>query len=134
MSTGVSVVSVENIVYEATTELRRMSGLLSSANSESIKLQIRSSILEKVFEYCKHYEKSPPPSIPKPLPSSPFQELIPPWDFAFIELETELLLELTEASSILKLFPLLELCLAKLASIIRENSCEKIKSIFNLKD
>jgi S-phase kinase-associated protein 1 len=134
MSAGGNLMSSENIAFEVTPELKSMSKLFLSGQPDPLKLPIRSSTLEKVLEFCKHYEISPPSSIPKPLPSGSLQDVIPAWDFAFIELETDLLLELTEASELLKIQSLLDLCTAKLASLIRESSCEQIQKMFNIKD
>lgn len=127
------LVSNEKTTHEVPSTLISKSIFLSNFSEQSIEIDARSEILEKILEFYKHYEKSDPEKVPKPLPSNNLQELIPPWDYAFIELDLSILLELTQACEYLKLQSLLELCCIKLTTIIRNKSPEDLSEIFNIK-
>ena len=79
-------------------------------------------ILEKVIEFCRHIKDNAVPEIEKPLRSTDMATVVDAWYANFINVEKEMLLELMIASDYLEIKPLLELCCAKIASIIKNKS------------
>ena len=59
-------------------------------------------VLTKVIDYCRYYRYSIP------------QEIITPWDASFVELDTEMLMEMKDAAEYLQIESLYELVCAKL--------------------
>ena len=81
---------------------------------------VKSSPLEKIIKYCDHYRNSEPPEIEKPLPKASLKELVDPWDEEFIDIKNqEELLELLLAANYLDIRSLIELCCAKVATMIK---------------
>eukprot|EP00362_Geleiidae_sp_MMETSP1317_P000173 CAMPEP_0201281078 /NCGR_PEP_ID=MMETSP1317-20130820/1276_1 /ASSEMBLY_ACC=CAM_ASM_000770 /TAXON_ID=187299 /ORGANISM="Undescribed Undescribed, Strain Undescribed" /LENGTH=63 /DNA_ID=CAMNT_0047589993 /DNA_START=132 /DNA_END=323 /DNA_ORIENTATION=+ len=59
-----------------------------SGYEEDIPLpNVKSSILNKVIEYCTHHRDDEPPEIEKPLKSAYLSEVVPPWDASFVEID-----------------------------------------------
>lgn len=133
MSTPQFLVSSEKTTHEIPSFLIRKSGVLSECSEESVEINAKAGIIEKILEFYKHYQDKDPENVHKPLPSHNLQGLIPAWDYAFIELDTEVLLDLAQASESLKLQGLLELCCAKIASLIRDKSPEELEDLFSIK-
>ena len=78
--------------------------------------------MEKIIKYCDHYRTSEPPEIEKPLPKPSLKELVDPWDEEFIDIKNqEELLELLLAANYLDIRSLIELCCAKVATMIKGN-------------
>jgi len=133
MSSPIFLVSSEKTTHEIPRFLIGRSGFLSECSEGTVEINAKAGIIEKILEFYKHYEASDPEKMHKPLPSHSLQGLIPAWDYAFIELDTEVLLELTQASETLKLQGLLELCCAKIASLIRDKTPEELEDLFSIK-
>ena len=94
---------------------------------------VKSAILAKIVEYCKHHKDSPPEEIAKPLKSSNLLECgVSEWDVAFVNIEQEILLELITSANYLDIKPLLDLTCAKVASMIKGKTPEEIRKQFNI--
>ena len=91
-------------------------------------------ILEKVIEFCRHLKDHQAPEIEKPLKSTDMAEVVGPWYADYINLEKEVLFELISASEHLKINPLFELACAKVASLIKNKSIQKIRKYFNIEN
>jgi hypothetical protein len=55
---------------------------------------VKTRVLAKVIEYCKHYVGAEVPPIAKPLKSANLADFLPAWDVKFVEVEQELLFEM----------------------------------------
>lgn len=83
---------------------------------------VKSAPLKKIIEFSEHYRNGDPPEIEKPLPKNTLKELVDPWDEQFINLPNqEELLELLLAANYLDIKALIELCCAKVATMIKGN-------------
>ena len=81
---------------------------------------VKSAPLKKIIEFCEHYRNNDPPEIEKPLPKNSLKELVDPWDEQFINIPNqEELLELLLAANYLDIKSLIELCCAKVATMIK---------------
>ena len=64
-------------------------------SSEEVPLvNVKTRVLTKVIEYCKHYVGTDPTPIAKPLKSANLADFLPAWDVKFVEVEQELLFEM----------------------------------------
>lgn len=94
---------------------------------------VKSAILSKVIEYCNYHKDSPPEEISKPLRSANLSECnVSEWDIEYVNIEKEILFELILAANYMDIKPLLDLCCAKVASMIRGKTVEQIRSEFNI--
>ena len=101
-------------------------------DSNEIQLDIKSDILKKIKEYLEHYENEEPLDIERPLPSPNLKECVSEWDYNFIDLDLDMVFDLSLASNKLDIKSLLELTSAKTASIIKGKNTEEIKKDFNI--
>lgn len=112
---------VEEIVARKSQLLKNM--IEDTGVEEEIYLpNVKSNPLKKIIEFCEHYRNNDPPEIEKPLPKNSLKELVDPWDEQFINIPSqEELLELLLASNYLDIKSLIELCCAKVATMIKGN-------------
>jgi S-phase kinase-associated protein 1 len=94
--------------------------------------QIDSVVIEKILEWLKYHEKTPPKDIPRPLPTSHLENIVGKWDAKFIDCNLDVVYELLLASNFLGIIPLLDLCCAKIAGTILGKTPEKIRETFGL--
>merc|ERR1719436_1829777 len=92
-----------------------------SGTDEEIPLpNVKTAILSKVLDYCKHHKDHPPEEISKPLKSINLLECgVSEWDVEYVNTEKELLLELILAANFLDIKSLLDLACAKVAALIK---------------
>jgi len=95
---------------------------------------VKSPVLAKIVEFCKHHVDEPLPAIEKPLRSSVMAEIVPEWDAAFVNIEEELLFEIILAANYMDIKPLLDLTCAKVAANIRGKTPEQIRRIYNIRN
>ena len=94
---------------------------------------VKSNILAKVIEFCKHHVDSPMSDIEKPLKSQDMKECVADaWDAEFVDIEQEDLFELILAANYMDIKPLLDLTCAKVASMIKGKTPEEIRKTFNI--
>ena len=96
--------------------------------------QIKKPILEKILEYCNYIEKNAPPEIDKPLRSNQLSDVVNEYYATFVNVEQELLFELILASNFLDIKSLLELCCAKVASMIKGMTIPEIRDYFHIEN
>ena len=101
-------------------------------DSTEIPLNLKSSILKKVKEYLEYYKNKKPPKIERPLPTNNFRECVDELDFNFTDIDLDTIMELILASNYLNIKSLLDLSSAKIASIIKCDSTEEIRKMFNI--
>lgn len=116
------------------------SGLISMMiedNDEENLLVPVSNVPEKylpmIIEFLKYSFINPMPEIEKPLKSIMMEENISEWYAKFIDsISLEEILELIQVANYLDIKNLLDLCSAKIASIIKGKSPEELRRIFNI--
>lgn len=97
-------------------------------------MDIKSSILRKVIEFCQHHVDNRLPEIEKPLRSANLADIVPEWDAKFVDVSQEELFELILAANYMHINSLLDLACAKVASMIKGKSPEDIRKTFNIKN
>jgi S-phase kinase-associated protein 1 len=95
---------------------------------------VKSAVLAKVIEFCKHHVDQRLPEIEKPLRSNNLAEIVPEWDAKFVDIEQEVLFELILAANYMDIKSLLDLTCAKVASMIKGKTPEEIRRTFNIKN
>ena len=134
------LISAEGTTYEVEEQVACKSQLIKNmvedaGTNEEIPLpNVKSEILEKVIEYCRHYKDTTPQEIEKPLKSPVLSEVVPSWDANFVELEQEVLFELILAANYLDIKSLLDLTCAKVASMLTGKTGEEIRKQFNIEN
>lgn len=138
MSKNLSLVSSQGESFEVESDVACMSTLIKnmvedSGADEAIPLpNVKSAILSKVIEYCKHHKDNPPEEIAKPLKSANLAEVVSEWDNEFVNVEQDVLFELILAANYLDIKSLLDLTCAKVASMIKGKTPEEIRKQFNI--
>eukprot|EP00389_Voromonas_pontica_P008768 GDKH01013336.1.p1 GENE.GDKH01013336.1~~GDKH01013336.1.p1 ORF type:complete len:165 (+),score=37.55 GDKH01013336.1:142-636(+) len=136
----VKLTSQSGEVFEVDVEVAKMSKLIDGMIEnmgddldENIPLpNVKSNILAKVIEYCRHHKDNPPEEIVKPLKSANLSEVVSEWDDQFVNVEQETLFELILAANYLDIKHLLDLTCAKVASMIKGKTPEEIRKQFNI--
>ena len=96
---------------------------------------VKSAVLAKVIEFCKHHVDQRLPEIEKPLRSNNLAEIVPEWDAKFVDdLAQETLFELILAANYMDIKPLLDVACAKVAALIRNKTPEQIRRAYNIRN
>ena len=93
---------------------------------------VKSTVLKKVIEFCKHHRSEPMTEIEKPLKSAAMAEVVQKWYADFVNVEQVLLFELILAANYMDIKPLLDLTCATVASMIKGKTPEEIRKTFNI--
>ena len=140
----VHLVSQEGDSFDVSVKVAKMSELIKTMISEDAEENeneegqeiplpnVKSSVLTKVIEFCRHYSEDPMNEIEKPLKSANMQEVVQEWFANFVKIEQELLFELILAANYMDIKPLLDLTCATVASMIKGKTPEEIRKTFNI--
>jgi len=93
---------------------------------------VKTSVLKKVIEYMRYHVDNPAREIEKPLKSANMSEVVSQWDADFVDVDQEVLFELILAANYMDVKPLLDLCCARVASMIKGKTPEQIRRTFNI--
>jgi len=135
------LISCQGDVFEVEASVANMSNFIKNmvddspdAVDEEIPLpNVKSTILSKVVEYCKHHEDHPAEEIPRPLKSANLVECgVSEWDADFVDIDKEVLFELILAANYMDIKCLLDLACAKVASMIKGKTPEEIRAKFDI--
>eukprot|EP00358_Blepharisma_japonicum_P003859 CAMPEP_0202949596 /NCGR_PEP_ID=MMETSP1395-20130829/16399_1 /ASSEMBLY_ACC=CAM_ASM_000871 /TAXON_ID=5961 /ORGANISM="Blepharisma japonicum, Strain Stock R1072" /LENGTH=167 /DNA_ID=CAMNT_0049652773 /DNA_START=21 /DNA_END=524 /DNA_ORIENTATION=+ len=99
---------------------------------DAIELNFSAQTLSKILEYLNKYKNNAPASIERPLRAKVLKEVVSEWDAAFVELEIPDLYDLLCAAHLLDIAPLVNLCGAKVATLIDRKNAEQIREVFGL--
>jgi S-phase kinase-associated protein 1 len=137
----VDLVSQEGDNFQVDVNVAKMSELVKTmipededdSESQEIPLpNVKSQILGKVLEFCKHYAEEPMNEIEKPLKSANMGEVVQEWYASYVDVEQEVLFELILAANYMDIKPLLDLTCATVASMIKGKTPEEIRKTFNI--
>jgi|TARA_B110000208_G_scaffold176496_1_gene222931 S-phase kinase-associated protein 1 len=145
--------SFENESIEVESKVACVSRLVrtmvvpSSVRDEPSELQtialpnVKAVMLRKVLEFCKHELAFPMVPIKRPLPSTNLADCrgLSEWHIAFVdfggdESGMQALFEMILAANYMDVKKLLELCCAKLASLIKGKTPAEIENVFAIED
>lgn len=90
-----------------------------------------SETLKKVISYCEYHHKEKAVEIEKPLKD--FKDSVCDWDFNFVNVEFEpTLKKMMMAANYINCKDMLDLCCAKVATMIKGKSPEEIRALFDI--
>ena len=96
--------------------------------------EVDEKMAEKVKEYLSHFNGTAPPEIEKPLKSNNMKNVTDEWSANFMNrMSFDDIISLSEAANYMGINCLLDLCSAKIASLIKDKSEEEIKKEFKIK-
>jgi len=93
---------------------------------------VSTPVLEKVLEYCKHYQEEPMTAIQTPLKSSKLEELVQPWYVEFVKVPRALLFDLVAAANFMDIKSLLDLTCLAVSILIKGKSAAELREMFNI--
>ena len=125
---------VEESILFVSKYIKDLVDLYPDPDSEININQVDGKNLSKIIEYLRHYENSKPKEIPKPLTNSDLKQILPSWDFNFINsLSLEECIDLANAATYLHINGLIELSTVKLASEMLNGTVEQVREKFGIK-
>ena len=125
---------VEESILFVSKYIKDLVDLYPDPDSEININQVDGKNLSKIIEYLRHYENSKPKEIPKPLTNSDLKQILPNWDFNFINsLSLEECIDLANAATYLHINGLIELSTVKLASEMMNGTVEQVREKFGIK-
>lgn len=97
-------------------------------------LNVSGNILKKIIKWMQYHIDNPPKKIEKPVKTKDLLTIACEWDVQFIDVDNDTLIELMNASNYMDITDLLDLCCAKLATIIKGKSPEEIRKTLNIEN
>ena len=135
--------SKEGDVYEVPVHVAKMSQLVAETfegeededNDEISDVplpNVTAQVLEKVIEYCKHYQEEPMTPIQTPLKSSKLEDLVQQWYADYVKLSKNMLFDLVAAANFMDIKPLLDLTCLAVSILIKGKSAAELREMFNI--
>ena len=94
---------------------------------------ISSQTIEKIINYLNHFDGNPPKEISKPLYITDMKKITDAYSADFVDkLTIEELVDIISAAHYMKIYPLLDLCCAKMVALCKGKSEEDIFKIFGI--
>eukprot|EP00543_Licmophora_paradoxa_P006655 CAMPEP_0202442312 /NCGR_PEP_ID=MMETSP1360-20130828/1767_1 /ASSEMBLY_ACC=CAM_ASM_000848 /TAXON_ID=515479 /ORGANISM="Licmophora paradoxa, Strain CCMP2313" /LENGTH=139 /DNA_ID=CAMNT_0049057645 /DNA_START=215 /DNA_END=634 /DNA_ORIENTATION=+ len=93
---------------------------------------VKATVLQKVIEFCEHHKREPMTRIGKPLNSPSMADVVQKWYADYVDVEKAVLFELISAANYMDIQALLDLTCATVASMIKEETPERIRTMFNI--
>jgi len=96
---------------------------------------VDTATLGKIIDYCRHHKGKQPELVSKPLRSRDLIDCgVGKWDSEFVDIEQDMLFKLIGAGNYLDIESLLDLCCAKVASMIKGRTADEVMQQFNISD
>lgn len=133
----INLISKERDSFELSKRTACMSSVirvtieLDNKETEIELKQVSSDAMKKIVEFMKYHEHVEFPEIQKPIQHTNMKYLTTEWDADFINVDNDLLFKLLSVSNYLDIKPLLNLCSAKIATMIKGKTREQIQQIFH---
>lgn len=97
--------------------------------------KITGPVLQKVIDFCTHYQTEEMKTIPQPLKTLEMKDYVQDWYANYIDnVDIEMLMKLIEAANYIHIQPLLDLTCAKVAAIMRANVPDRTREIFGIEN
>lgn len=93
---------------------------------------VTAPVLQKVIEYCQHYQEDKMTPIQTPLKSNILDELVQPWYATFVKVDRNMLFDLVAAANFMDIKPLLDLTCLAVAILIKGKSASELRQMFNI--
>jgi S-phase kinase-associated protein 1 len=97
--------------------------------------EVNEETCELIVKYLEHYDGKVPDEIDKPLKSNDMKILTDDFSANFVDnLELNKLIDLTTAANFMEIQSLLDLCTAKIATLVKDKTEEEIFKTFGVED
>jgi S-phase kinase-associated protein 1 len=97
--------------------------------------KVTGTILQKVIDYCTHYQEEEMEEIENPLQGETVETIVKPeWFAKFCDVDREVMFQLVAAANFLNIKPLLDLTCLAVSVSIKGKTLEELKAIFHLPD
>lgn len=90
--------------------------------------------LGKIVEWLKYHKSTPSRKIPRPLKTSNMKEAVGTWDAAYVDCDLQVVFEVMLSANFLSIGPLVELCCAKVASLMLGKTPRQIRNVFDIRE
>jgi hypothetical protein len=128
-----NITSSEGTEFTFSHEMCKLSGLLNEIvepEGESISIQLNTIILTQIHRYLTQFVKTPVPFVKKPIDGKMINNT-DKWCVDFIDpLSVKELIDLTNSANYMDIASLLDLCMCKIASLIKNGSHEEVMEQF----
>jgi S-phase kinase-associated protein 1 len=106
---------------------------------ESIPLdEVTEESCKYIIKYLEHFKGTPPEEIERPIKSNVMKDIVDSWSAQFIDeltaIELNKLIDLTTAANYMEIPSLLDLCTAKIASLVKDKTEDEIFKTFGVED
>lgn len=139
----ITLISNDERRFEVPVTVARMSAVIASqisdddddtqSDNEFPCPKVSGDILQKVVDYCTHYQQEPMERIETPLQGETIEAIVKPeWYVKFCEVEREVMFQLVAAANFLNIKPLLDLTCLAVSVSIKGKSVEELRAIFHL--
>jgi len=92
--------------------------------------KVSGDILQKVVDYCTHYQEEPMEKIETPLQGETIEAIVKPeWYVRFCDVDREIMFQLVAAANFLNIKPLLDLTCLAVSVSIKGHSVEELREI-----
>jgi S-phase kinase-associated protein 1 len=97
--------------------------------------EVNEETCELIVQYLSHYDGKAPEEIEKPLKSNDMKQLTDAWAADYVDkLELNKLIDLTTAANFMEIQSLLDICTAKIATLVKDKTEEEIFKTFGVED
>jgi S-phase kinase-associated protein 1 len=133
------LVSSENNEFKVSkayaSQSKYLQAILEDPEATNIRIPVQATddIVKIIVSYLGHHHENKAEDIPRPVPSGNLRDFVSIWDADLIDnLENDVIFKLIDCVNKLDIERLLELAVAKLATLIRGQSTESLRKMFNI--
>lgn len=134
----IRLVSKDNVPFEIPKLCIAQSAYLKGivemdSSAQDVALEHVSTVaLTKIVEYLIYHSENVPRPIPRPLKNSNLRNTVGSWDADFVECELDLVFDILLCANFMSIQSLLELCCAKIASMMLGKTPKQIRRSFGV--
>jgi S-phase kinase-associated protein 1 len=141
---NVRLITSNNETFDVPIDIIKISKLVKSLLDIDIDIDIddiqeiplpniNSNILTKIIEFLKYYNTNPLKEIEKPLKSNNITDIVSDkWYADYINIDNEIVFDITIAANYMDIQPLLDLGCAFIAASIKGKTAEELKTTFGI--
>lgn len=134
----ITLISRDKVSFVVDTSVLALSGYLAgiyevdSTVQEIVLEHVRANSLAKIIEYLEYHQKVPVAEIPKPIQTCNLKDVVGMWDANFVDCPVDSIFEMLLCANFLHIKPLLELCAAKLATMLVNTTPGQLRKKLNI--
>ncbi|KAJ2777520.1 hypothetical protein GGI15_004476 [Coemansia interrupta] len=94
--------------------------------------KVKDAAFAKALEFCTHHKDDPSPIERPEEEDSPRTLDMTPWDEKFINMDTQLLVDVVNLANLLKIDRMVTVACMRIADMVRDKSAEQIREMFGV--